>query len=53
MSMAWVCLPICTVVLVGYCHATIAESDVTPRLTFSYSKSYQLFDSTLAYFHGM
>lgn len=38
MSMAWLCLPACTALLLGCFHMAAAESDVTPRLTFSYSK---------------
>ncbi|TKS73420.1 hypothetical protein D9C73_007499 [Collichthys lucidus] len=36
MRMAWLCLPACTVLLVGCFHTAVTESDVTPRLTFSY-----------------
>ncbi|XP_061577869.1 sema domain, immunoglobulin domain (Ig), transmembrane domain (TM) and short cytoplasmic domain, (semaphorin) 4Ba isoform X2 [Cololabis saira] len=36
-SMAWLCLPACTALLVGCFHMAITESDVTPRLTFSYN----------------
>lgn len=38
MGMAWLYLPAYTVFLVGCFHAAATESDVTPRLTFSYSK---------------
>lgn len=34
MSMAWLCL-----LLVAHLHTAATETDVTPRLTFSYSKS--------------
>ncbi|XP_054475462.1 sema domain, immunoglobulin domain (Ig), transmembrane domain (TM) and short cytoplasmic domain, (semaphorin) 4Ba [Anoplopoma fimbria] len=37
MSMAWLCLPAYTVLLVGCFHTAVTESDVTPRLTFSYN----------------
>lgn len=40
MSMAWLCLPAFTVLLVGCFHTAVTESDVTPRLTFTYSKFY-------------
>ncbi|KAM6937321.1 sema domain, immunoglobulin domain (Ig), transmembrane domain (TM) and short cytoplasmic domain, (semaphorin) 4Ba [Xenentodon cancila] len=37
MSMAWLCLPAYTALLVGCFHVAVTESDVTPRLTFSYN----------------
>lgn len=44
MSMAWLFLSAYTVLLVGCFHTAVTENDVTPRLTFSYSKFPQLFD---------
>ena len=38
MTMARLCLPAYTVLLVGCFHTAVTENDVTPRLTFSYSK---------------
>lgn len=38
MTMAVLHLPVYTVLLVGYVQAGVTDSDVTPRLTFSYSK---------------
>lgn len=38
MNVAMLHLPVYTVLLVGYVRAGITDSDVTPRLTFSYSK---------------
>lgn len=37
-NMAVLHLPVYTVLLVGYVQAGVTDSDVTPRLTFSYSK---------------
>lgn len=45
MSMAWLCLPAYAVLLVAYFHTAVTEDDVTPRLTFSYSKSLMTFTS--------
>lgn len=53
MRMAWQCLPVYTVFLIGYFHTAFTENDVTPRLTFSYSKCYPTLnyvDIKLAYF---
>lgn len=44
MSMAWLCLTAYTVFLVGCFHTAVTESDVTPRLTFSYSKLYTVWN---------
>lgn len=38
MNMAVLHLPVYTVLLVGYVQAGVTDSDVTPRLTFFYSK---------------
>ncbi|CAG5958037.1 unnamed protein product [Menidia menidia] len=35
--MAWLCLPVYSILLLGYFHAAATENDVTPRLTFSYN----------------
>lgn len=40
MSMAWLCLPVYTALLVGCFQTAVTENDVTPRLSFPYSKSY-------------
>ncbi|XP_018519806.1 sema domain, immunoglobulin domain (Ig), transmembrane domain (TM) and short cytoplasmic domain, (semaphorin) 4Ba [Lates calcarifer] len=37
MSMAWLCLPAYTFLLIGCFHTAVTENDVTPRLTFSYN----------------
>ncbi|KAM4572365.1 sema domain, immunoglobulin domain (Ig), transmembrane domain (TM) and short cytoplasmic domain, (semaphorin) 4Ba isoform 1-T3 [Odontesthes bonariensis] len=37
LSMAWLCLPVYTVLLLGCFHTAVTENDVTPRLTFSYN----------------
>lgn len=46
MNMALLCLPVYTVLLAGYFHTAVTENDVTPRLTFSYSKFYRHLDYT-------
>ncbi|XP_007566456.1 sema domain, immunoglobulin domain (Ig), transmembrane domain (TM) and short cytoplasmic domain, (semaphorin) 4Ba [Poecilia formosa] len=37
MSMAWLCLPAYTVLLLGFLHLAVTENDVTPRLSFPYN----------------
>lgn len=43
MSMAWLHLSAFIVLLLGCFHTAVTENDVTPRLTFSYSKFHNFF----------
>lgn len=43
MSMAWLRLSAFIVLLLGCFHTAVTENDVTPRLTFSYSKFHNFF----------
>ncbi|KAI3371326.1 hypothetical protein L3Q82_023946 [Scortum barcoo] len=52
MSMAWLSFPAYTLLLVGCFHAAVTESDVTPRLTFSYKKAATAHFSEAATYSG-